>query len=690
MQNGGAGKRTGKSALAPEQNKATDDSGDNKNASAGGSIASTSESGALSSSELRHIVDPFDGSYKTKVSIPKNFTGLLFLSGLNITALSNRLISVRFRFGRDLEPVTIDAVVGRAPGLTPQTDTEVLILDMNNRPFENIRLLYDLYDYSDYRDDANPLIETKSPTNDPRNVGLYCRGLKLEHDPTFLPGNNNARCDGIVACPFSVNQCNGGAKCASNGSPQGLVIGDVANIHFLDELNNKCYRNINGTNWVDVSVSGGQILSPTGEKCLYAYAKIKDKGLIQANNVAFNPVLPQIDISGGGYATDSKDQQLTKCLPGILDLTTPANSVGHLKTLLNATSVAGAALLFGNTVTTADNSSYTYQGPYRALDEAAWEISGGAVFSNIATGANPVGLFQGSLAGAPTINGLPSGNGGFNAFLFPRAGKMSLQSNVTHFSATTPFAPIRAQNSLAANGNSDFMDGCNIRVSNHDSFSNEGISSCNVTAVIEILAKDPTTGETVILGNANHELKLQLIRPSQTDFEGKEVLFTAMKSCQTSNGCGGDECCYNNRCWSKNLVSQCIEDAPTIGNGGVGASCGSDYECSSLCCNQNTSSCAVHINSATEKVLCSKSPGQRCVAEEFCRIEQVPTCQVTKTGIDPQGKQLCALRCFNIPTHGSCTNGFCQLPAFPDPETFDPDNPDCTNAKDPPVLNITQ
>ena len=42
-----------------------------------------------------------------------------------------------------------------------------------------MRLPYDLYDYNDYTDPAKDII------SDPRDGGLYCRGLRLEDDPTF-------------------------------------------------------------------------------------------------------------------------------------------------------------------------------------------------------------------------------------------------------------------------------------------------------------------------------------------------------------------------------------------------------------------------------------------------------------------------------------------------------------------------
>ena len=53
--------------------------------------------------ELRHFIDPFDGTYKTKLTIPKNYKGNLYLAGLNIATLRNKLVKVRFKIGRELE-----------------------------------------------------------------------------------------------------------------------------------------------------------------------------------------------------------------------------------------------------------------------------------------------------------------------------------------------------------------------------------------------------------------------------------------------------------------------------------------------------------------------------------------------------------------------------------------------------------
>ena len=91
--------------------------------------------------ELIHLIDPIEGTFHKKVTIPKNYNGHFYISGLNITALNDYHVSVRFKFGRELESITIPATVSRAPGLTPQTDIQVLALDLKDRPFSKLRLL---------------------------------------------------------------------------------------------------------------------------------------------------------------------------------------------------------------------------------------------------------------------------------------------------------------------------------------------------------------------------------------------------------------------------------------------------------------------------------------------------------------------------------------------------------------------
>jgi hypothetical protein len=571
---------------------------------------------------LRHMVDPFEGTYTTKLTVPKNYAGYFYLSGLNIASLSDRLVSVRFNFGIDMEPVVVPATIGRASGITPQTDIRVLILDMRNKPFQDIRLLYDLFDYGDY-DSNNDGVEELVPTSDPRATSLYCRGLRLEHDSTFVGNNtNNQTCD------------------------------------------------------------------TKGETCLYAYAKIQDSGLYEStSSLAMIPSEPQIDLTGNGYTVDSDSNQLLKCLPD-------NNNVTNLSGVLNTTTITSASGLveYGDTVTLG-GETYNYYGPFRTINESSWQVTSGALFSDMTDTAlatsGASGLFQLSLdtnpATTPSTPTSPvaAARAGYKSFLFPRVGTMDLRSGIDHFSSTN-YDSVRAVQSLLAGGDTEYMDGCNIRVSNYDSYTGEGISSCNVTATIEIITTNDS-GKIEVL-DISTEVKLQLIRPSDEDYLGRETLYTSMKSCSTSNGCASSECCYNDRCWSKEIVAQCLEDANTSGYLRTGEACSSDYECASLCCNASTGSCAVHVDNESDRVLCSKSPGQQCVSSEWCREENIPRCYVVKTGMDASGQTTCSLRCYNKPTFGACVDGTCVPPTPYDVPEFDPEEPDCSNAQDPPSI----
>ncbi len=595
--------------------------------------------------EIRHLVDPFDGTYKTKLTIPKNFNGFLYLSGLNIASLTDRIVSVRFNFGRELGTVTVEGVIGRAPGLTPSTDIEVIQLDLKHRPFENIRLLYDLYDYNNYRSETGD--ESLAPVTDPLDDGLYCRGLKLEHDPTFELLTNDVTCDGLDALGV-----------------------------------------------------------PNSEKCLYSYVKILDSGLWSTDPVSL-PQIPsalQLNLEKGPYTSESQAVALKKCLPDNNDRSN-LNSVLNL----NLTSLG-----YGTTGISLDGNTFTYNGPYRSIAPSYWEIlqdssnmildpvgylnngsscvtdyqcanncclksnktcgSRSAEFDENCLGGGPRGIFQKSYNGSYL--------GGYQSFLFPRAGTLDLSTNVEYFGSEAPF-DTRTLKTMLTNGESTYVDGCNLRVLNYNSYANEGIGSCNVSAYIEIITKNKVTGDEEILADSI-AVKLQLVRASLEDYQGREVLYTSMKTCTNTQSCGGGECCFNNRCWSKELVSQCLEETPEIGNLGVGETCQSDFQCSSLCCNETSGSCAPHVNTSIEQTFCSKFPDQKCVAKEFCRQENVTECLIVKTGLSSTGAQECALRCYNTQVFGDCVNGRCVPPKIPAIPTFDPLNPDCSSAVDPP------
>jgi len=136
--------------------------------------------------------------------------------------------------------------------------------------------------YNDYRDETGveDFLDSNNqltlPTQDPNNTGLYCRGLRLEHDPTFKGSATNTECDAI------------------------------------------------------------------GEKCLYAYAKVVDSGLVDQddNFLAINPELQQIDFSKLGYSQETEANNLLKCLPD-------NNDLSNLKSLLGASSIGANQSLVG-------------------------------------------------------------------------------------------------------------------------------------------------------------------------------------------------------------------------------------------------------------------------------------------------------------------------------------------------------
>src|SRR5690606_3408071 len=70
--------------------------------------------------ELRHLIQPNlqgtsrfsngtglngGGSYVTKLTLPKNYAGFLYLAGINITSLMSNHVTVRFRFGVNRHPI---------------------------------------------------------------------------------------------------------------------------------------------------------------------------------------------------------------------------------------------------------------------------------------------------------------------------------------------------------------------------------------------------------------------------------------------------------------------------------------------------------------------------------------------------------------------------------------------------------
>lgn len=549
--------------------------------------------------ELSHFVDPFDGSYKKKLTIPKNFQGNLYISGLNVASLASKLIKVRFNFGRERQSVALSATLARAPGIVPNTAIQVLVVDMNSVPFANMRLGYDLYDYNDYN--ANTSLDVAS---DPRDGGLYCRGLHLEDDPTFLQGQGTI-CNGSVPVPVLP---------ATTSTPA---------------------------------------------VCKYAYAKVTDATLqYYIGTVRYDkmPTRPLVWGAAEAAPAASTTFMSNMCLPD-LDL-------ASFNSLIPAASLP---------------ASLYFNFPYRHINDGEWEIKADAIFSIS-------GLYiNGALNTATGLtDGVLTGDR-YQSLLFPRAGKLELGPNINYYGSSTKFAT-RSPQISDSSGITQYVDGCNVRTMEYDPSTNEGIGSCNVSATIEVFYMNTSNQEVSI--TKDYSLKLQLIRPSTRNYLGKEVLASSFKSCSSSTTCGASECCYNNRCWSKDLVTQCVDQLPIVGNQVIGANCTSDYECTSLCCNTSTGSCAPHNPSGAIPNFCAKSPGQQCVTKEFCRKDFVSECKVTYTNqfkLDGISR-VCSLRCTPVENFGTClgtgVRSTCVPPTAPkSPTTAEVDA--CTGAVDP-------
>jgi len=478
--------------------------------------------------------------------------------------------------------------------------------------------MYYLFDYTYFDGDNNgtEVISDNVVPSNAKSTNLYCRGLFLEHDPTFEDvSGNTGKCDA------------------------------------------------------------------SSDTCLYAYAKISDSHLYNLSGYTTTPSVAQIDHTGSVYTADSTYDAL-RCLPDTA-------SIDDLKLVLNSSNIGNNSnLAIEDSVVLTDGSTMTFKGPFRTYNYTNWEIKDDAIFSPVgSSNDDPKGIFQQYI----TTKSAPYG---FRSFLYPRFGKMELSKDVQYIKLkTTDVSSDREVETMIASGETEYMDGCNLRVSNHDPYTNEGLSSCNVTATIEVISLDPQTGaQTKILKTPNKSLKLQIIRPSLVDYAGREVLYEALKTCQNSKDCKSDECCFNKRCWSKRIVTQCKENVTDQGNLPVGATCGSDFQCSSLCCSGSTKVCAPHVNKFTDKykVLCSKSPGQACVAQGWCQKVDLRKCLVVKTGISITGKQECGLRCYNVPTFAECRDGVCVPPQPYALPAFDPLDPNrCNQALDPPK-NLNQ
>lgn len=274
--------------------------------------------------EIRHLVEPKidddddGGTYTRKLTLPKNYDGLLYLAGINVNTLKEKNVKVRFRFGLTRDPITVSATIGQAAGLTPQTAVEVLVMDMRYQPFRNVQLVYDLFDYNNYNAGAANALD--SPVQDNKDKNLFCRGLNLTHDPTFNGGSVAEKCDGVTdICKYAY------AKVVD----QGMV-------------------------------------------------KVPNSG----PKLPISPSEPNIQAGDLGLYRDTDEIMLKRCTPDnplggqyvYKDETLYAGIVGPQKVTLTYNSA-------GTSTTTIDGEKYRFDGPYRAINYSNWQVESTAIFS---------------------------------------------------------------------------------------------------------------------------------------------------------------------------------------------------------------------------------------------------------------------------------------------------------------------
>ena len=303
-----------------------------------------------------------------------------------------------------------------------------MAIDFRDRPFSKLRLLYDLYDYNDYRDETG--VEVDEPTNDPYDKGYI-----------------------VVDFVWSTTQ-------------HLKLVRQIQNVMRL-------------------------------EKVSLLYAKVLDSGLYKRSDdeddtsefVAITPSHPQLDVDGVGYSSSSIETREKRCLPDSFSYTELSTSLSESITTMSVEMAVTLDDSNGN------SENYFFNGPFRGIGEDTWEII------SASSGTSSAIFFPPPAVDSENYDDYPAGifqyNGnstspydpqtGFGSFLFPRRGIMDIGSEVEHLSSSTTWGEV-SNESLIISGETESMYGCNIRVSNYDKYSNEGISSCNISATIEIIA----------------------------------------------------------------------------------------------------------------------------------------------------------------------------------------------------------
>ncbi|MCY4644119.1 MAG: hypothetical protein OXB88_05820 [Bacteriovoracales bacterium] len=418
-----------------------------------------------------------------------------------------------------------------------------------------------------------------------------------------------------------------------------------------------------------------------GQRCLYSYAQVFDQGLY-VDSRPLGPEEVQFAFNETGlYANETPKDRTRKCL---------ADNGNDLYSL-GTTFAVPRAEIQGPIAFIIDGKNYEYRGPYRAVGPTQWEITGDAVSGADGDG-NYWGLFE-RLAHSSDVGS------GLYSLKFPRAGRLRVRRGVQYIGQdTTPKVTSHPDRGFdLPSGDLEkslLMDGCNLRVARFNETSREGLESCDVTAIIELVKRDDETGEfSLFEGVSSKRLKLQLVRktgdvPLKKPLKEKDLLSTDFQTCRTNSACGKDECCYNKRCWSRSIVTQCLDDtfSSPLPNG---KACTSDMECQGLCCSPVTGTCQAHDG---KENLCSKPLGATCIADEFCAKVTQTVYKKIKTGLDPStGKMTCKWHPFNTFVYADCiksgTQGICRVPPNVESGEVDPAKIDCSDAEDPPTTS---
>ena len=447
--------------------------------------------------QLENLIDPVTMTAKNKISIPKNYQGYLYITGINLGSLIGQILQVRMNFGYDQEAMVFPATVARGTGILPQTNSYVLIIDVSQGQFQNMRLPYDLYDYNNYKNGSVADVVT-----DPTNGGLYCRGLQLKDDPTYIPTSSTVNCvNPTDKCLYAYAKITDAGFYENNGgvplttTPTKPQIWSSSTVFNSTLLNGMClpdiaYNNSSSSAWslFNANIPADPTISSTPATAMTFHGAYR--AITSSSAYTWG-------ISGAAIAA----HDATTGQPyGLFDVAGNTSNVGDYTTW----STWSSSLLFPR----------------------AGKIS-----------LPPNVNYLGSIPTVSTVNGVT-----INNYFVDRTNTPS----VTGVAGTT-----------------NYMDGCSMRVMSYNAATNEGIGSCNVLANIQLFYMNGTNEVDVAQTNA---LKIQLTRAMIVNSSNQQVLANSFNVCSSSTTCGASECCYSGRCWPNQLVSQCIDSINPTGN----------------------------------------------------------------------------------------------------------------------------